>query len=280
MATAAATLGPSPLAPAVVRVRSRFTETHDTFTLTLDPPRADYRFGPGQFNMLYVFGVGEAAISLSGDPDAAECVHTIRAVGSVTNALARLGTGAAIGVRGPFGSTWPVEAARGKDVVLVTGGIGLAPLRPTIYHLLRHRQEYGRVVLIHGVRTPQDMLFADEIRAWSQRGDFQVLCTVEHADASWQGQVGLVTHLFAQAVFDPARTIAMMCGPEIMMRVTIREFARRGVAEEGLYLSLERNMHCAVGFCGHCQLGPSFVCMDGPVLRYDRMKPFLDVREA
>jgi NAD(P)H-flavin reductase len=266
--------------PNVVRVCDRRRETEDVFTLAVEPP-AGYRFRPGQFNMLYVFGVGEAAISLCSDPDnAGPICHTIRTVGSVTSAMARLQPGDHLGVRGPFGSSWPLEAARGCDVVIVTGGIGLPPLRPAIYHMLRRRSDYSRLVLLYGARTPPDLLYSAELDQWQQRGDFQVLRTVDRGDPSWTGEVGLVTALFPRAAFDPARTVGLMCGPEVMMRFAIREFEKRGVPDERIYLSLERNMQCAVGICGHCQFGPEFICMDGPVFRYDRIKNFFTVREA
>jgi NAD(P)H-flavin reductase len=270
-----------PLLPEVVRVRDFRQETHDVYTLTLEPA-APYSFRPGQFNMLYAFGVGEVPISVSSDPAEAgqSLLHTIRAVGSVTNALGKLRAGDAVGMRGPFGSCWPVEAARGHDVVFVTGGIGLAPLRPAIYHVLRHREDYGRLVLLHGSRSPADLLFADELHAWRRRPDFQVLLTVDRADASWHGAIGPVTTLFGQANFEASRAVGLMCGPEVMMRFTIYEFEKCGVPHGRLYVSLERNMQCAVGFCGHCQFGPHFICMDGPVFRYDRVEPFFVIREA
>ncbi len=165
-------------------------------------------------------------------------------------------------------------------MVIVAGGIGLPPLRPAIYHLLRNRSDFGRIVLLYGARTPADVLYADELDRWRKREDFQVLVTVDRGDASWNGPIGLVTELFARSVFDPQRTIGLMCGPEVMMRFTIREFLKRSVTEDRLFLSLERNMQCAVGFCGHCQFGPGFVCMDGPVFRYDRIKPFFNIPEA
>ena len=274
----------SPMLPTVVQVQDFRKETHDTFTLSLEPPvRAGITFSflPGQFNMLYGFGLGEVPISMSGDPaNAGSLVHTIRAVGSVTTGLAKLRTGDSIGVRGPFGSVWPLAAPRGSDVVLVAGGIGLAPLRPAIYHLLRYREQYGQVVLLYGARTPADVLFPQELKAWQDRGDFQILCTVDRGDSSWRESIGLVTALFSRAEFDPQRTIGMMCGPEIMMRFTLSEFGKRGVKGENVYLSLERNMQCAIGVCGHCQFGPNFVCMDGPVFGHNRIKSFFDVREA
>jgi len=282
--TAATTEAPrcvNPMLPALVRVRDFRPETHDTFTLSL-APTATSSFQAGQFNMLYVFGIGEVPISMSSDPALAEkgIEHTIRGVGAVTNALGKLRAGDCLGVRGPFGSTWPLDAARGRDVVLVAGGIGLAPLRPAIYHLLRHRADFGRVVLLYGARTPADGLYSDELRTWAARPDFQVLTTVDRGNASWHGPVGVVTLLFAQAQFDPARAVGLMCGPEVMMRFTIREFQSRGVTDDRLYVSLERNMQCAIGLCGHCQFGPSFVCVDGPVFRYDRVQRFFNVQEA
>lgn len=269
-----------PMVPVVATVRAFGRETHDTFTLTLDAP-AGYRFLPGQFNMLYVFGVGEAAISMSGDAaEASTVAHTVRAVGSVTNALARLQPGQSLGVRGPFGSAWPLEELRGRDVVVVAGGIGLAPLRPLLYHLARNRKDHGKVTLLCGARTPADLLYATELEKWHKPGDFEVLVTVDRADSSWRGSIGVVTTLFPGLKLDPERTVGLVCGPEVMMRFVQREFEKRGVRDDRLFISLERNMHCAVGFCGHCQLGPEFVCMDGPVFRYDRIKAFFNLDEA
>jgi NAD(P)H-flavin reductase len=272
------------LAPTFVRIRERIQETHDIFTLKIEPPQANgtpYSIRPGQFNMLYLFGIGEVPISVSGDTeDPGLIVHTVRAVGSVTDALSRLQPGDTIGLRGPFGSCWPLAEARGHDVVLASGGIGLMPLRGAIYYLLKHRQDYGRIVLLQGARTPRDMLFATELEQWSCCSDFQVLVTVDAADTSWTGRVGVVTALFKEAMFDPARTIGLMCGPEVMMRFAQREFEQRGVPQDRLYVSLERNMQCAIGMCGHCQFGPSFVCIDGPVFRFDRIRRFWEVREA
>jgi NAD(P)H-flavin reductase len=272
------------LAPIPVRVSEVRQETHDTLTLTCEAPPAGtgkYAFRPGQFNMLYMLAVGEAAISISGDPVEEGIVrHTIRAVGSVTRALAKLRAGDWVGVRGPYGAPWPVDSARGRDVVLVTGGIGLAPLRPVLYHLLRNRQDFGRIVLLHGSRSPEDVLFAAELEAWTCSPDTQILTTVDHAGVTWLGNVGVVTTLFSQAEFDPARALGFICGPEVMMRFTLEEFEKRGVSRDRLFVSLERNMQCAVGICGHCQFGPSFVCMDGPVFPYSRIDRFFDIREA
>ena len=252
-------------------------ETYDTFTLELEPrTKAQARpFAPGQFNMLYVFGVGEVPISISGDPAKPETlVHTTRAVGVVTNAMRKLRRGDLLGVRGPFGTSWPVEEAKGHDVVIVTGGLGLPPLRPSVYQLLSRKQEYGKLVLLYGARTPEDIVYGREIEQWRKRSDFAVDMTVDRATGQWRGNVGVVTTLIPKATFNPANTIAMVCGPEIMMRFTIAELQTRGLADESIYISMERNMKCGFGFCGHCQFGPFFVCKDGPVFRYDRIKPF------
>jgi NAD(P)H-flavin reductase len=262
----------------VQRVRK---ETVDTFTLDLAPvDGAIPSFMPGQFNMLYLFGVGEAPISISGSSTQTPVmVHTIRAVGVVTHAMRQLRRGEVIGLRGPFGSAWPVEEATGNDVVLVAGGIGLAPLRPVLYHVLVNRKQYGRVLLLYGARTPDDLLYVRELEQWRGRFDLDVQVTVDSAAHSWYGHVGVVTRLIARATFDPENTVAMMCGPEVMMRFSVAELQRRGVAAENIFVSTERNMKCAVGFCGHCQFGPTFVCKDGPVFRYDRILPWFGKRE-
>jgi NAD(P)H-flavin reductase len=258
-------------------VRSMQQETYDTFTFELEPRNKTrtFSFVPGQFNMLYVFGVGEVPISISGDPAKSEkLVHTTRAVGTVTNAMWKLRSGDLLGVRGPFGTGWPVEEAKGRDVVIVTGGLGLPPLRPSVYQLLSRKQEYGKLVLLYGARTPEDIVYGQEIEQWRKRSDLAVDVTVDRATGQWRGNVGVVTTLIPKATFDPTNAIAMVCGPEIMMRFTIAELERRGIPDESIYFSMERNMKCGFGFCGHCQFGPFFVCKDGPVFRYDRVKRF------
>jgi NAD(P)H-flavin reductase len=230
--------------------------------------------------MLYVFGVGEVPISISGDPTQPQTlVHTTRAVGVVTQAIRALKRGATLGVRGPFGSHWPVEACVGKDVVLVAGGIGLAPLRPVIYQLLAQRKQYGNIILLYGTRTPADILYQRQLAQWRARFDLDVDITVDRASDTWRGNVGVVTKLIPKAAFDPVDTVAMICGPEVMMRFTIMELVKLGLPEEDIFVSMERNMKCAIGFCGHCQFGPSFICKEGPVLRYDQIKPWFGIRE-
>lgn len=257
-------------------------ETQETFTLELEPaaPRNEFHVLPGQFNMLYLFGVGEVPISVSGDSnDAQKLVHTIRAVGPITRAMRNVRRGDMLGVRGPFGSHWPVTEASGRDVLIVAGGVGLAPLRPVIYEALANRKAYGQVALIYGTRTPADMLYCNEIKRWDKRSDIQARVTVDRAKPPWSGNVGAVTSLISKVEIDSRNAIAMICGPEVMMRFTVRELQKRGFDLETIYLSMERNMKCAVGFCGHCQFGPTFICKDGPVFSYSRIQNLLAIRE-
>jgi len=207
-------------------------------------------------------------------------VHTIRAVGAVSSRLCALREGAMIGVRGPFGTAWPVEEAAGHDVLVVAGGIGLAPLRPAIHHLLSHRREYGRVVILYGARRPEEMLFRSQLEDWRSRWDLTVEAIVDHGGNDWLGPVGVVTQLFERVRFDAVDTVAMVCGPEVMMRFSARELVDRGVDPERIHLSAERNMKCGIGQCGHCQMGPVFVCKDGPVMALPTLEPLLRVREV
>ena len=274
---------PEPMTPRFLTVARRSHESGDVFTLELDAqdgggePRG---FAPGQFNMLYAFGVGEVAISMSGNPaDSDRLVHTIRAVGPVSSALTSLKSGAEIGVRGPFGSAWPIAAARGLDVVVIAGGIGLAPLRPAIYELLSNRKQYGRVAVLYGARSPAELLFRSELDQWRRLPELQLRVSVDRADPQWLGEVGVVTHLLPKVTFDPAESIALICGPEVMIRFTAMALEDLGVERERIFVSLERNMKCAVGTCGHCQFGPHFICKDGPIFRYDHVCASLGTRE-
>lgn len=278
MSTAAEARAPSTL-PALCRVTARRAELADTVTLDVDPGRA-FDFAPGQFNMLYVHGIGEVPISISGDPARSHAlVHTVRAVGAVSRALCALAPGDQVGVRGPYGRGWPLAGAAGQDVVVIAGGIGLAPLRPALYRLLAERADYTRVSLLYGGRSPDLLLYPHETTAWQARGDIDVAVTVDAADRDWHGQVGVVTRLIAKAVVDPARTVVFVCGPEIMMRFCVAELLARGVAASAIHLSLERNMQCAVGLCGHCQYGGDFICRDGAVFAYSRIADRFRVRE-
>jgi NAD(P)H-flavin reductase len=268
-----------PSLPRPARLRRRRRDSKEIWTLDLEAPETP-PFAAGQFNMLTVFGVGEVPISLSGDPgDPSRLVHTIRAVGPVSRALVQLKAGALVGLRGPYGVGWPIEAAAGRDVVVIAGGLGLAPLRSAIYRLLAERGRYGRLILLYGTRSPDDILFRAELESWRRRLDMAVEVTVDHATSDWHGNVGVVTTLIRSARFDPSHALALVCGPEVMMRFAIAGLKDAGVDSEAIYLSMERNMKCAIGLCGHCQLGPVFVCRDGPVFRHDRIGAVLAMRE-
>lgn len=274
--------GGHPYAPVPYRVLRSATETADTVTIEIAPSDGAEAvpFRPGQFNMLYAFGIGEAAISLAGDPaDRTKLRHTIRAVGAVSTALARLRPGATVGVRGAYGTGWPMDRAEGKDVVIIAGGLGLPPLRGALLEILRDRKRYGRVEVIYGARTPQDLVYYGEIQRWRTREDLRLQVTVDAAGRDWYGDVGVVTQRLPDARFDPARTVAFACGPEIMMRKSAEALEAAGVPASSIYLSMERNMKCAFAQCGHCQFGPAFVCREGPVLDYARIKPMLAVPE-
>lgn len=274
---------PDPMFPRPYRVHRVTKETSDTFTLELLPEagHAGFAFAAGQFNMLYVCGIGEVPISISGDPGVPQAlVHTTRAVGAVTKGMEELKKGDSIGIRGPFGTNWPVAAAEGNDVVFVAGGIGLAPLRPALYQVLASRERYGRVVLLYGARTPEDILYRKQLKEWRADLGLEVHVSVDRATRDWRGNVGVVTTLIPRVPFDPYHTVAMVCGPEVMIRYTVMELERRGVAQESIHVSLERNMKCGIGFCGHCQHGPNFVCKDGPVFPFSRVRDLMTQREV
>jgi NAD(P)H-flavin reductase len=270
------------MTPVPYRVTGRHEETGDVVTLDVEPVDAGAGIvapEPGQFTMLYAFGVGEAPISVSGCPgDDGALRHTIRVAGAVTRALCGLVPGDQLGVRGPFGTTWPVGDAAGSDLVVVGGGIGLAPLRPVVRRVLADRDRFGRVALVAGARTPGDLLHRSELAAWGARPDLDVEVTVDTAPPGWHGDVGVVTEVLPRLVVDPGPAVAFVCGPEVMMRVVAGELLAMGFTAPRVHVSLERNMQCAVGHCGHCQLGPLFVCADGPVVPWSVAAPLLEVR--
>jgi NAD(P)H-flavin reductase len=270
-----------PMLPEFFPVKRLSRETRDTFTLSFDTRgRGGFPFAPGQFNMLYAFGVGEVPISISGDPARpGELVHTIRAVGAVTRALERARKGTPVGVRGPFGSCWPVELDSGRDIVLVAGGIGLAPLKPVIHHVLNRREHFGKLVIVYGTRTPADVLFKKQLEQWAARHDLELAITVDRGDPGWRGHTGVVTTLLERVNFDADSAIAYLCGPEVMMRFATRELERLGLSSERIFLSLERNMKCALAHCGRCQLGGTLICRDGAVYRRDRIAALMAIKE-
>ncbi|MBU1275460.1 MAG: FAD/NAD(P)-binding protein [Proteobacteria bacterium] len=265
--------------PLVITKKRREIEGIHTFWLE---PRdgGEFHFDPGQFNMLYVFGAGEVPISISGDPGKpGRLVHTVRAVGKATQRLCALKTGESLGVRGPFGSAWPMAQLEGKNIVFVTSGLGLAPLRPAVYWLLNHRQRYGKATLIYGARNPRRLLYVDELRKWRGRFDLRVELAVGSADPTWDGNIGVVTSLVSKTFVEPGNTVALICSSERMMRAMVEQLNQAGLNDGDIYLSLERSIKCGLGLCGHCQLGPTFICKDGPVYRYDQVKGLLAQRE-
>jgi len=277
------TVALNPMIPEPFRVQHIRRETHDTFTLELRPDngRIDFPFAPGQFNMLYAHGIGEVPISISGDPGVPETLtHTLRSVGAVTGSLSGLKKGDRVGVRGPFGSTWPADASMGNDLIIIAGGIGLAPLRPLIYRMLQERDRYGRVAILYGTRSPNDILYRDELEAWRARFDLDVSITVDQALSGWRGSIGVVSTLIGRIHIESTRTVAFLCGPEVMMRFTAVELRKHDVPTDRIFLSMERNMKCGIGLCGHCQYGPAFVCKDGPVFPYGRIQSWLSRREV
>lgn len=284
MTTIAQAASLDPALPRAYRVASRREDTQDTVTFELtDPQHPVPAFAPGQFAMLTAFGVGEVPISVSGLGDdgqgrADRLQHTVRAVGAVTRALHAAQPGHPIGVRGPFGTGWKVAAAAGHDIVVVAGGIGLAPLRPVLLAALADRSRYGRIILLAGGRSPSDLLYVDELQRWRRDG-VEVAVTVDRPGGDWTGHVGLVTALIKPARLDPNNSAAFVCGPDVMMRFTADALVGVGIPAHRVRLALERNMRCGVAWCGHCQFGPLLVCRDGPEVNYDVVEPLMRVRE-
>jgi NAD(P)H-flavin reductase len=268
------------MTPVPHRVVDVVHETRETVTLTLEP-LSDALAAPaaGQFTMLWAWGAGEVPISVSALAADGHLVHTIRDVAGVTKTLCASRRGDVLGVRGPYGRGWGVEAARGHDLVIVAGGIGLAPLRPVVHAVLADRAAYGQVALVVGARTEQELLFRAELDGWWHANQIDVRTIVDRASPGWSGSVGVVTGELVGLALDPERTRAMVCGPEVMMRVVAQHLTDRGVPKASVEVSIERNMQCAVKTCGHCQVGPFFACTDGPVLTWDVVDPLLTVRE-
>ena len=274
---------PAPaMAPVPYRVRSRVEENAETVTLGLEPVTAALAVPkPGEFNMIYAFGVGEAAISVSGDPSCTDGIitHTVRAVGAVSAALCAAEPGRTVGLRGPFGSGWGLAEIAGRDLVVVAGGVGLAPLRPVVLGVLAERERYGRVVLIAGARAERDFLYAAELIDWQKDSRLEVHLTVDVPLQGWPGETGFVTEPLRRLALNPDRTSAFLCGPEPMMRFGAEALRDKGVAAQNIRVSLERNMQCGIAWCGHCQLGPLLLCRDGPVVGYDVAAGLMKVEE-
>jgi NAD(P)H-flavin reductase len=271
----------APLLPRSFRLLSKSNETADTVTLVFEDLEAEgVSFSPGQFMMVYVFGVGEVPISIAGNPHVPNLlVHTVRSVGAVTDAICDLEPGEVVGMRGPYGTGWPLDAAQGRDLLIVTGGIGLAPLRPAVIEALTRRDALHSLALIYGARTPEDLLYKDDLLGWESSREIEVEVTVDRASSDWWGDVGLVTRLLPRMSFNPLNTAAFVCGPEVMMRVVARDLRDRGVPAQNIHVSMERNMKCAVGFCGHCQYGRDLLCRSGPIGSFQDFGDRMNVSE-
>jgi len=265
-------------------IRKIKKETRDVFTLTLwikdRAVRKNYRFTPGQFNMLSVPGIGECAISISSASWREHIKHTIRVAGDVTTALSALKIGQSIGLRGPFGRGWPMEKLKGRDIMIIAGGIGIAPFRSLIRQIISEKDAESGCFVLYGAKSPKDIIYKNELPLWAEIINLSV--TVDKADPEehWAGDIGLVTNLFKKIEITPERTIALICGPEIMMKASLGELISKGIPEDSIYLSLERHMNCAMGICGHCMLGPRYVCRDGPVFPYPEIKRFFGITEV
>jgi NAD(P)H-flavin reductase len=265
--------------PAQILEKRSFGPDIHSYRMRLRDPAARPRFDfvPGQFNMVYVPGVGEVAISISSDPDEEDLEHTIRIVGRTTRVIDRLGPGDVLGLRGPYGNGWPLREARFKDVLVITGGLGCAPVTGAIDYMFRRRASYGHLTILHGVKKPADLVHRSRFEAWRREPETTVLLTADQPDRAWRDRSGVVTELFDEVVLDGGRTMVFVCGPEVMMRYAIPTLRRRGVPDDRIFLSLERSMHCGVGACGHCQLGPFFLCKDGPIFSLRQLQPFFAV---
>ncbi|MEM3615672.1 MAG: FAD/NAD(P)-binding protein [Candidatus Methanomethylicia archaeon] len=253
-------------------------ETHDIYTYHITPIEGEVKGAPGQFNIIYIYGGGEIPISISGIEDGS-IMHTVRFVGAVTRMLSRIKEKSIIGLRGPYGNTWPVKEAEGFDILIVSGGIGIAPLRPVIMEVERNRDRYGRMIILYGARTPRDLVYRREFERYKRIRNTEFHVTVDRGEEEWAGAVGVVTTLIPKVDVDPKNTIAMVCGPEIMMKFTVKDLIKKKIPEERIYISMERRMRCGIGQCGHCQVGPYFVCKDGPVFQFSKIKGYFEVEQ-
>ena len=274
--------GLDPYLPHPAKIIARTQESPTIFTLKtqfIDDQHRHVAFHPGQFNMVYLYGVGEVAISISSDPaKKTHLSHTIRAVGRVTKALQKLQTGDHIGIRGPYGQGWPLQEALGKNIVIVTGGLGCAPSVSVIKYILRRREQYGAINILQGVKHSDDHIFRKQYTLWQKNPSTTIHIAADQAGPKWPWGIGYVTDMIASLTLDPEKTIVMMCGPEMMMHAAINALIKKEIPEEAIYLSMERNMQCGIGHCGHCQYGGLFICKDGPVFAYPTIKALFSVK--
>ncbi|MET0091405.1 MAG: FAD/NAD(P)-binding protein [Candidatus Thiodiazotropha sp.] len=269
--------------PRTAIIDRRTQESPTIFTLRMQFEDAGaqeaFEFAPGQFNMVTLFGTGEIPISIVNDPqDSHFFDHTIRVVGRVSEGLSRLQPGDRVGVRGPFGRGWPVEEAPGRDVLLITGGLGCAPLVSVIRYLMKRREQFGHIHILQGVKHANDLIWREQYDAWAREPDVNVLLAADVVTREWHGQQGMVTELISQLHLRIGRTLVMLCGPELMMMAAIANLRELGVGDHQIWFSMERNMQCGIGQCGHCQIGPKFVCRDGPVFCYSELADFVGAK--
>lgn len=241
-----------------------------TFYLRFDNKEIDgnFKFKSGQFIMCTVFGAGEFAVSLPPSPENDRFHITVRRIGKVTNALHDLEVGDRVGIRGPFGNGFPFEEIKGKNVIYVAGGIGLIPLRSSIVHVLQHRKDFGRILLLYGSRSPQDLMYQYMLEEWQKIEGFETFITVDNGTPEWKGNVGIITTLFDKVEIPVDNTVAFVCGPPVMFNAVIKELMQRGIKDDMIISTLERHMKCGVGKCQHCAIGRTLVCTDGPVYTY------------
>ena len=259
--------------PAEAKVVAREQESPSIVSLTVRLSNSqlagNYKFQPGQFNMLYLYGVGEIPVSIASDPASPDTLtHTIRDVGRVSHGFAQLTAGDCIGLRGPYGRGWPLQAVRGENVIIITGGLGCAPVVPVIDYVTRRHQDYGRLIIMQGVKHSDDLIWRKRYEVWDAHPETQVLLAADVAGKHWYGIEGPVTKLFDQAQLPAKNSVAFLCGPEPMIRACVQRLCEEGIPADKIWLSMERNMQCAIGQCGHCQFGSKFVCKDGPVFCY------------
>jgi NAD(P)H-flavin reductase len=267
--------------PQIARMEAVRDETPDTKTFTLrfrEPGDSHaFRFLPGQFIELSVFGYGEAPFCIASSPTRPDTFETtIRRTGALTDAMHRLGPGAEVGVRGPFGNGFDVEGARGKDLLFVAGGIGLPPLRSLIWNVLDERDRFGGVTILYGARTPLDLVYKDELKQWAETASVEFHMTVDNALPGWTGNVGMVPVLFTKATLRPDSTLAYVCGPPIMIKFVVQDLFMRGFHDEFVISTLERMMQCGIGKCNHCAIGHRYVCRDGPVFNFKQIRELVE----
>ncbi|MCS7374636.1 MAG: FAD/NAD(P)-binding protein [archaeon GB-1845-036] len=252
-------------------------ETYNVSTFHIEVEGLNGEVKPGQFNILYLFGGGEVPISIS-EIGRRRLAHTVRFTGTITNMFRELTVNDKIGVRGPYGNHWPIEEHQNEDILIIGGGIGIAPLKPIIQYVKEKRSKYGKLIILYGARTPKDLIFKSEFEEFRKIRDSELHLTVDRGDEKWKGNIGVVTTLIPPLKLNIENTVAFVCGPEIMMYYTVKDLAKKGIPETKIYISLERRMRCGIGLCGHCQIGPYFVCKDGPVFPYWKIKEYFGVK--